>query len=68
MLKINDDPVTIEQIELAIVERAFAEGWVTADPPDRRTGRTVAVIGSGRPGSRRGRAQPVRALGDRLRA
>jgi glutamate synthase (NADPH/NADH) small chain len=47
VLKINDDPVTIEQIELAIVERAYSEGWVTANPPERRTGRTVAVIGSG---------------------
>jgi glutamate synthase (NADPH/NADH) small chain len=47
VLAINDDPVTIEQIELAIVERAFAEGWVLAEPPDRRSGKTVAVIGSG---------------------
>jgi glutamate synthase (NADPH) small chain len=47
VLKINDDPVTIEQIELAIVERAYSEGWVTANPPSRRTGRKVAVVGSG---------------------
>ncbi len=47
VLKINDDPVTIEQIELAIIERAFQEGWVVAEPPDRRSGRTVAVVGSG---------------------
>jgi glutamate synthase (NADPH/NADH) small chain len=47
VLAINDDPVTIEQIELAIVERAFAEGWVVPSPPDRRSGRTVAVVGSG---------------------
>ncbi|MBV9534533.1 MAG: glutamate synthase subunit beta [Solirubrobacterales bacterium] len=47
VLAINDDPVTIEQIELAITERAFAEGWVVPDPPDRRTGRTIAVVGSG---------------------
>jgi glutamate synthase (NADPH/NADH) small chain len=47
VLAINDDPVTIEQIELAIVERAFAEGWVVPEPPDRRTGKKVAVIGSG---------------------
>ena len=47
VLKINDDPVTIEQIELAIIQRAFDEGWVVADPPDRRSGRTVAVVGSG---------------------
>jgi glutamate synthase (NADPH) small chain len=47
VLAINDDPVTIEQIELAIVERAWSEGWITAAPPDRRTDRRVAVIGSG---------------------
>jgi glutamate synthase (NADPH/NADH) small chain len=47
VLAINDDPVTIEQIEMAIAERAFDEGWVVAEPPDRRTGKTVAVIGSG---------------------
>jgi glutamate synthase (NADPH) small chain len=47
VLKINDDPVTIEQIELSIVERAFQEGWVVAEPPDRRSERTVAVVGSG---------------------
>jgi glutamate synthase (NADPH/NADH) small chain len=47
VLAINDDPVTIEQIELAIAERAFAEGWVVPEPPARRTGRTVAVVGTG---------------------
>jgi glutamate synthase (NADPH/NADH) small chain len=47
VLAINDDPVTIEQIELAIAERAFDEGWIAPEVPDRRTGRTVAVIGSG---------------------
>jgi glutamate synthase (NADPH/NADH) small chain len=47
VLAINDDAVTIEQIELSIVERAFSEGWIQPEPPDRRTGRTVAVIGSG---------------------
>jgi glutamate synthase (NADPH) small chain len=47
VLAINDDPVTIEQIEMAIAERAFEEGWVVADPPARRTGKKVAVIGSG---------------------
>ena len=47
VLTINDEPVTIEQIELAIAERAFAEGWMAAEPPARRTGRTVAVVGSG---------------------
>ena len=47
VLDINDDPVTIEQIELAIVTRGFEEGWITADPPEVRTRRTVGVVGSG---------------------
>ena len=69
VLAINDDAVTIEQIEMAIAERAFQEGWVVPEPPARRSGRTVAVVGSGPAGPRRGRrAQPLRAPGDRLRA
>ena len=47
VLAINDESVTIEQIEMAIAERAFEEGWVVPDPPSRRTGKRVAVIGSG---------------------
>ncbi|HEX8065060.1 MAG TPA: glutamate synthase subunit beta [Thermoleophilaceae bacterium] len=47
VLDINDDAVTIKQIEQAIVDRAFAEGWVKPEPPSFRTGRTVAVVGSG---------------------
>jgi glutamate synthase (NADPH) small chain len=47
VLAINDDAVTIKQIEVAIAERAFDEGWVKPQPPAQRTGRTVAVIGSG---------------------
>jgi glutamate synthase (NADPH/NADH) small chain len=47
VLAINDDPVTIEQIEMAIAERAFAEGWVVPEPPPRRTDKRVAVIGAG---------------------
>ena len=50
VLAINDDPVTIEQIEMAIAERAFEEGWVVPEPPDRRTGKTVAVSGPVPPG------------------
>jgi glutamate synthase (NADPH/NADH) small chain len=46
-LAVNSDPVTIEQIELAIAERAFASGWAVPRPPERETGRKVAVIGSG---------------------
>src|SRR5262249_37072092 len=47
VLAINDDPVTIEQIEMAIAENAFQEGWIVPEPPDRRTGKTVAVVGAG---------------------
>ena len=47
VLDINDDAVTIEQIELAIVTRGYEEGWIVADPPDERTGRSVGVVGSG---------------------
>jgi glutamate synthase (NADPH) small chain len=47
VLDINDDAVTIKQIEVAIIDRAFAEGWVVARPPRWRSGRSVAVIGSG---------------------
>ncbi|MCY1044395.1 glutamate synthase subunit beta [Corallococcus sp. bb12-1] len=47
VLAIDRDPVTIEQIEKEISERAFAEGWVKARPPARRTGKRVAVVGSG---------------------
>ena len=47
VLGINDDPVTIKSIEVSIVEKAFDEGWVTPKPPLVRTGKKVAVIGSG---------------------
>lgn len=47
VLGINDDPVTIKGIELSIVERAFDEGWIEPQLPLRRTGKRVAVIGSG---------------------
>ena len=47
VLGINDDPVTIKSIEVSIIEKAFDEGWVTAKPPLVRTGKRVAVIGSG---------------------
>jgi glutamate synthase (NADPH/NADH) small chain len=47
VLGINDDPVTIKSIELSIVERAFNEGWIVAAPPAVRTGKRVAVVGSG---------------------
>jgi len=47
VLAIDDDPVMIKQIEYAIVHRGFEEGWIAPHPPERRTGRSVAVIGSG---------------------
>ena len=47
VLGINNDPVAIENIEKNIVERAFANGWIQPKPPKQRTGKTVAVIGSG---------------------
>jgi glutamate synthase (NADPH/NADH) small chain len=47
VLGINNDPVTIKSIEVSIIERAFDEGWVTARPPGVRTGKRVAVVGSG---------------------
>jgi len=46
-LNIRDNPVTIKTIECAIVDRAFEEGWVEAEPPSAKTGKTVAVVGSG---------------------
>ncbi|MBN2425438.1 MAG: glutamate synthase subunit beta [Calditrichaceae bacterium] len=46
-LAINDSPVSIKQIELAIIERAFSEGWVKPQPAPEKTGKKIAVIGSG---------------------
>ena len=47
VLGINGAPVTIKSAENAIVERAFDEGWIVAQPPATRTGKRVAVVGSG---------------------
>lgn len=47
VLGINEPAVTIKNIEMAIIDRGFAEGWVVPEPPTVRTGKTVAVIGSG---------------------
>jgi glutamate synthase (NADPH) small chain len=46
-LNVNDDPVGIKSIEHAIIDRAWAEGWVLPQPPEAPTGKTVAVVGSG---------------------
>ena len=47
VLGITDPPVTIKNVESAIIDRGFTEGWVVANPPSTRTGKKVAVIGSG---------------------
>src|SRR6201999_3864300 len=47
VLGISQDPVTIKQVEVEIIDRAFDEGWVTPLPPERPTGKRVAVVGSG---------------------
>ncbi|HTU24992.1 MAG TPA: glutamate synthase subunit beta [Pirellulales bacterium] len=47
VLGINEDPVAIKQIECSIADRGFDEGWITAEPPLTRTGKRVAVVGSG---------------------
>ena len=47
VLGVTDPPVTIKSIECAIIDKAFEEGWVVPNPPTQRTGKTVAVIGSG---------------------
>ncbi len=47
VLGINDPPVTIKNIEAAIIDNGFEEGWVVPDPPSSRSGKTVAIVGSG---------------------
>lgn len=73
VLGINQDPVTIKQIEYDIIENAFDEGWVVPRPPEQRTGKTVAVIGSGPAGlaaaqqlTRAGHAVTVFERADRI--
>lgn len=61
VLGINDDAVTIEQIEREIIERAFREGWVETRPPKTATGKKVAVVGSGPAGM--AAAQQLRRAG-----
>jgi glutamate synthase (NADPH) small chain len=73
VLGINDDPVTIKQIEVGIIEHAFDEGWVAPDAPVARTGKRVAVVGSGPAGlaaaeqlNRAGHAVTVFEKADRI--
>lgn len=47
VLGITDPPVTIKNIECAIIDRGFEQGWVTPKPPSNRTGKTIAIVGSG---------------------
>jgi glutamate synthase (NADPH/NADH) small chain len=47
VLGINEPPVTIKVIEKTIIEHAFREGWIRPEPPPMRTGKSVAVVGSG---------------------
>src|SRR4051794_25477264 len=47
VLGINQDPVTIKQVEVTIIDRAWDEGWVVPVPPSTKTGKRVAVVGSG---------------------
>jgi len=47
VLGINADPVTIKQVEVEIVDRAWDEGWIAPQQPDRLSGKTIAVVGSG---------------------
>jgi glutamate synthase (NADPH/NADH) small chain len=46
-LNIEDNPVTIKTIECAIADRAFEEGWIAPQPAERKTGKRVAIVGSG---------------------
>ncbi|MHB1577011.1 MAG: glutamate synthase subunit beta [Candidatus Dormibacteria bacterium] len=47
VLSVNDQPVSIKEIECSIIDRGFAEGWVRPQPAATRSGRRVAVVGSG---------------------
>ncbi len=47
VLGINDDPVTIKAVEISIIDKAWENGWVKPMPPEKLTGKSVAVIGSG---------------------
>jgi glutamate synthase (NADPH/NADH) small chain len=46
-LNIEDTPVTIKSIECAIVDKGWEQGWITPQPPEKRTGKRVAIVGSG---------------------
>ena len=73
VLGINEPPVTIKNIEKTIIERAFREGWIRPESPSRRTGKRVAIVGSGPSGlaaaqqlNRAGNAVTVFEKADRI--
>lgn len=73
VLGIHEPPVTIELIEKEIIERGFKKGWIQAQPPEQRTGKRVAVVGSGPSGlacaqqlNRAGHSVTVYERGDRI--
>ncbi len=73
VLAIHNDAVSIKAVEVSIIDRAFDEGWVSAQPPESRTGRRVAVVGSGPAGlaaaaqlNRAGHAVTVFERADRI--
>ncbi len=73
VLAINAPPVTIKNLEYTIIERGWAEGWVVPEPPEKRTGKKVGVVGSGPAGlcaaaqlSRAGHAVTVFERADRI--
>ena len=69
VLNLQESPVTIKQIEWEIIDRAYDEGWVQPQTPAQRTGKKVAVVGSGPAGLAAGAAaDPRRARRHRLRA
>jgi glutamate synthase (NADPH/NADH) small chain len=68
VLGVIEPPVTIKDIECSIIDKAWNEGWVTPTPPKERTGKKIAVVGSGTCGASRSRPiKQSRPLRDRLR-
>ena len=47
VLGINEPPVTIKNIENAIIDYGWKQGWMVPEPPEHRTGKSVAIVGSG---------------------
>lgn len=64
VLGINEDPVSIEAIEMALADKGFERGWVTPQPPAIKTGKSVAIVGSGPAGL--AAAQQLNRLGHQV--